>query len=233
MFGFRALDPDPRSAQALVDAVRITPFDGRAAPATRIISPHGRPWSGDQPSGLEYWARLHDIYQAEMVDERDRFYLAMLRHLGIEKGQPFAPSDRLRHILTQAAAAGELMAQANTFAKRFEGARFWPDRQWELAIVLSNTAQRGTYYDELLERAFVVLRGGQLLRGHEKPDAGSWPGLPRDLHRRCWRLARRRQVLHAACARGRPGQAVLVRHGVHRRRLASTVRAVAAVGISR
>jgi hypothetical protein len=61
MFGFRTLDPDPRRAQALVQAVRITPFDGRDAPATRIISPDGRPWSGDQPRGLDYWARLRHL----------------------------------------------------------------------------------------------------------------------------------------------------------------------------
>ena len=97
--------------------------------------------------------RLHAIYQTEIVDERDRFYLAMLRQLGIEQGTPFAPDARLTRILTEAAAAGELMAQANTFAKRFAGARYWPDRQWYLAIDLSNSAQRGPYYDELLERA--------------------------------------------------------------------------------
>ena len=45
------------------------------------------------------------------------------------------------------------MAQANTFAKRFAGSRFWPDRRWDLAIVLDNSAQRGAHYDELLERA--------------------------------------------------------------------------------
>ena len=45
------------------------------------------------------------------------------------------------------------MAKANTFAKRFQGSRYWPDRHWDLAIVLSNPAQRGPYYDELLERA--------------------------------------------------------------------------------
>ena len=59
------------------------------------MSPRGRPWNGDQPRGLEYWVRLHDIYQREIVDERDRFYRAMLRQLGIEKGQPFIPDDRL------------------------------------------------------------------------------------------------------------------------------------------
>jgi hypothetical protein len=56
-------------------------------------------------------------------------------------------------VLTQAAAAGELIAQANTFAKRFDGARYWPDRNWDLAIELGDSAQRGPYYDELLERA--------------------------------------------------------------------------------
>jgi hypothetical protein len=117
------------------------------------VSPEGRPWSGDQPRGIEYWRRLHDIYQSEVVDERDRFHLAMLRQLGIEKGKPFAPDERLTRILEQGAAAGELMAQANTFAKRFPQGTYWPDRSWELAIVLDNSAQRGDGYDELLERA--------------------------------------------------------------------------------
>ncbi len=87
------------------------------------------------------------------VDERDRFYLAMLRQLGIEKGAPFNPDERVSEILEDASAAGELMAQANTFVKRFDGSRYWTDRQWDLAIVLDNSAQRGAYYDELLERA--------------------------------------------------------------------------------
>lgn len=154
MFGFRTLDPDPVRAKALVDAVRIYPYAQREdPPATRVISPEGRPWTGDQPRGLDYWVRLHDIYQREIVDERDRFYLAMLRQLGIEQGKPFDPDERLRGILTQASTAGELMAQANTFAKRFDGVRHWPDRQWDLAIVLDDSAQRGPSYDELLERA--------------------------------------------------------------------------------
>ena len=145
MFGFRTLDPDPDRAQALVEAVRIYPYEQRSdPPPTRIISPAGRPWSGDQPGGLAYWQRLHGIYQSEVVDERDRFYLAMLRQLGIEKGKPFAPDERLRQILESGAAAGELMAKANTFAKRFKNVRYWPDRQWELVLVLDNSSQRET-----------------------------------------------------------------------------------------
>ncbi len=154
MFGFRTLDPDPDRAHQLVEQVHIYPFDRRDdPPPTHLVSPDGRPWSGDQPRGLEYWVRLHDIYQSEIVDERDRFYLAMLRQLGIERGQPFAPGERLTKILLEGAAAGELMAKANTFAKRFSGSRYWPDRQWDLVIPLDNSSQRGPYYDQLLERA--------------------------------------------------------------------------------
>ena len=154
MFGFRTLDPDAQRARALVDAVRIYPYAQRDdPPPTRVISPEGRAWSGDQPRGLAYWERLHHIYQREIVDERDRFYLAMLRQLGIEQGKPFEPDERLVAILEDATTAGELMAQANTFAKRFAGSRYWPDRRRDLAIVLDNSAQRGRSHDELLERA--------------------------------------------------------------------------------
>ncbi|MFJ2835826.1 MULTISPECIES: DUF1254 domain-containing protein [Nocardia] len=152
MFGFRTLDPDPDRARALVDQVRIRPVTG-TAPTTRLISPAGRAWTGDQPRGMDYWVRLHDIYQREIVDERDRFHLAMLAQLGIEKDKPFAPDERTTALLTEAAAAGELMAQANSFAKRFPGASYWPDRQWDLVLQLDRSDQRTRYYDQLLERA--------------------------------------------------------------------------------
>ena len=153
MFGFRTLDPDPEKARALVDAVRIYPYDQRDnPPPTRIVEPEGRRWTGDQPGGIDYWKRLHGIYQSEVVDERDRFYLAMLKQLGIEKGTPFEPDERLTRILTEASAHGELMAQANTFEKRF-AEPYWPDRRWDLAIGLDHSDQRATSHDQLLERA--------------------------------------------------------------------------------
>ena len=152
MFGFRTLDPDPERSRALVEGVRITPLSDVSA-RTELVSPGGRPWSGDQPRGLRYWEQLHDVYQREVVDERDRFYLAMLAALGIEKGKPFDPNPRLVAILTAAAADGELMAQANTFSKRFPGSTYWPDRRWDLVLALDDSSQRTEHYDQLLERA--------------------------------------------------------------------------------
>lgn len=153
MFGFRTLGTDAAQAQRLVDAVGLYPYAHRdAPPPTRVLSPAGRTWSGVQPKGLEYWERLHEIYQSEIVDERDRFFLAMLRQLGIEQDKLFTPDERMTRILTEAAAAGELMAQANAFAKRFPGSRYWPDRQWDLVLMLDRSDQRAAGYDQLLER---------------------------------------------------------------------------------
>ena len=80
----------PRARQALVDAVRIYSYAARGPPADPRDLPGRASLAGDQPRGLAYWERLHEIYQPEVVDERDRFYMAMLRQLGIEQGKPFA-----------------------------------------------------------------------------------------------------------------------------------------------
>ena len=43
------------------------------------------------PLGMEYWRRLDEVIQREPIEERDRFFHAMLKPLGIEKGKPFNP----------------------------------------------------------------------------------------------------------------------------------------------
>lgn len=79
-------------------------------------------------------AKLYDaiefqrVVEREPVEDRDRFFVAMLRPLGIEKGKTFDPDARQTKILLDAAIAGEAMAKALAFSKseRFEGARYRP-----------------------------------------------------------------------------------------------------------
>ena len=54
----------------------------------------------------------------EVVADRDRFYMAMLWRVGIEKGKPFKPNARQRMILEEAALVCEAMAKASDLAKR-------------------------------------------------------------------------------------------------------------------
>ena len=96
----------------------------------------------DNLDGLKYWERLHAIYQDEPIEERDRFFAASLETLGLGKGKPFKPDQRQQKILESAAALGESMAQANSFAKRFPNLLHWPDRRWEYVAAMDDPSQR-------------------------------------------------------------------------------------------
>jgi hypothetical protein len=103
------------------------------------------------PRGMAYWDRIAELIETEPVQERDRFILAQLRFLGIEKGKPFTPDARQQKILSEAAVVGEAMAKANTSDKRVEPA-FWPNTHWKHAAVVS-IDQRQPGFDQLDERA--------------------------------------------------------------------------------
>ena len=130
------------------------PYDQRKSPPkTQILSPGGKEWSAVQPSGMAYWERLSATLNREPVHERDLITVGNLRELGIVRGREFAPDDRQRRILEEAANVGEAMARANSFAKRLPGARVWDDRKWERALMLTETTQRTEDYVEFDERA--------------------------------------------------------------------------------
>lgn len=50
--------------------------------------------------------------------------------IGIRKGEPFEPDDRMKKILTEAAAIANATARAITYAGRDPGIYFYQDRQW-------------------------------------------------------------------------------------------------------
>lgn len=134
MFFYRVLDTDPQRAQTLQTSVRIYPY-GRHddPPATRFLrpKPDGTLRGGTHPAGLAYWERLVQALTGEVGEERDRFFVAMLKPLGIERGQPFRPDARQRQILEKGAQVGEALARASAFATRLESRRYRPDSRWE------------------------------------------------------------------------------------------------------
>lgn len=150
--GTRALDPDPAKAEAWIKQLRLYPYEQRAnPPATRFISPEGRPYSQVPPRGLAYWERLAEIINREPVIERDRFFMAMLAPLGIEKGKPFKPDARQKKLLEEATFVGESMAMAISFDKRIAGSRYRPDANWQFVIML-DPSQEAEHFSQLDER---------------------------------------------------------------------------------
>ena len=154
-FYYRAMDPDPAKAEVLKRSFRVYPWNQRAnLPATRYLTPDFDKVTQvpAMPRGMDYWERVAWIVEREPVEDRDRFFLAMLKPLGIEKGKPFHPDARQTKILTEAAFVGEAMAKANDFDKRLAGAHYRPDAHWDY-IIMVDPAQDLPGYSQLDERA--------------------------------------------------------------------------------
>src|SRR5258708_13297433 len=96
------------------------------------------------------------MIQREPVEDRDRFSMAMLIPLGIEKGKPFQPNERQTKILTEGAFVGEAMAKANTFDMRFRDLRYRPDALWQYFLIL-DPMQDLPNYSQLDQRAAALL----------------------------------------------------------------------------
>ena len=117
--GIRLMSNDRNERMAILKKIAIYPYAERKNPKPRgYITPNGKPWLAAHPRGMDYWERLADMINKEPVQERDRFFMAMLKPLGIEKGKPFQPDARQKKILTEAALVGEAMAKANDFSNR-------------------------------------------------------------------------------------------------------------------
>lgn len=151
-FGIRLMSTDDGERQDALHQIKICPLDQSNNSSTTNVIEVDERWEGWQPRGLTYFERLAEILNCEPVDERDRFFHAMLKPLGIEKGKAFEPDEDQTDLLTDAALVGEAMAKANDFAKRMEAAHYNDGSHWEIATV-SPSDQRWENYDALDGRA--------------------------------------------------------------------------------
>jgi hypothetical protein len=154
LLGIRLMPEDRNERMAMLDKVKVYPYAECTNPKPRgYITPKSKPWMAAAPYTMQYWELLADTINREPVAERDRFFMAMLKPLGIEKGKPFNPSVEQKKILTEAALVGEAMAKANDFFNpRLEDSHYVKGSFWEFATV-SPPDQRREYYDELDGRA--------------------------------------------------------------------------------
>jgi hypothetical protein len=150
----RLLSPDATERDAMMGKIRIYPFSQRATPpATKVLSVGAGTSYANAPRGFAYWERLSHWVNEEPVQERDRIMMAMLRSLGIEKGKPFNPDERMKKLLTEATLVGEAMAKVNDFEKRDMPLAHYADgSKWEFALCL-DISQEAPNFTELDERA--------------------------------------------------------------------------------
>ena len=83
------------------------------------------------PNDYSYWETIHELVQQEPAGAGDPEILGQLAAVGIRKGQPFEPDERMRAILDEAAAVGNATARTLFIAPRdSEGMAYYPGSAW-------------------------------------------------------------------------------------------------------
>jgi len=145
---------DKGAAVANIRKVKVYPFSQRDNPKpNKFVSISGATFNTLPPQGLEFWSRLSMFINNNPVQEHDRFYMAMIKPLGIEKGKEFKPDDRQRKILEEAAKMGDAMGRVMLYDghERFTGINAFAGTNWNWIQPMDPT-QEAEYYSQLDER---------------------------------------------------------------------------------
>jgi len=146
-FGYRVLNP--AKSPGLEKALKIYPYSERNKPKPNKFfqaKKRDKTYFMTQPIGMAYWERLHEYIQLERVNEADRFMMARLKAVGIEKGKDFNPTPRQIKILKKAALVGEKMAMVSSFASRTQAAKYRDDSNWVHPLTLNPSHENGPVY---------------------------------------------------------------------------------------
>jgi hypothetical protein len=154
------VNDDKDGAVANVKRVKVYPLSESSNPKpNKFISMSGKVMETTPPMGMAFWERLAAFINNNPVQERDLFFMAMLKPLGIEKGKEFKPDGRQRAILEEAARAGDAMGRVMLFEgpDRFRqvgeglGAEPFPGSKWHWVFQV-NPVQQTDAYGQIDER---------------------------------------------------------------------------------
>ena len=82
-------------------------------------------------TNIEFWRRLDAVIQEEPLLDEYRPMYGALAAVGITKGRPFEPDERMREILEAAASIGLDQLRVEGFASDRPDRIVWDDRRWE------------------------------------------------------------------------------------------------------
>lgn len=99
-------------------------------PATVFHEGTGVPVNTVPPGDFSYYEMLDEIVQNEPATSLDPELMGPLAAIGIIKGRPFAPDDRMKKILVEAAALGNATSRSLFMAPRDPSWFYYPNSSW-------------------------------------------------------------------------------------------------------
>ena len=128
------------AAEAAVASVkknlRIYPLAKAAnPPQMKFVNLSGKYFNTIGAIDFSYFEDVNTVVQEEPNAAMDPETLGLLASIGIEKGKPFKPDARMKKILTEAAAVGNITARALAYKSRIPEAYFYENSAWNTPFV--------------------------------------------------------------------------------------------------
>lgn len=133
---------DMKQAMENLKDIKIYPYATAAKPKlVKFVDYTNRKLDGTPlrwESNMEYWNHLHKVIEEEPILEEFKPMYGLLSALGIEKGKPFAPDNKMKSLLEQAAKEGRRQMLVSAFANWRPDRMVWKDRKWEWVGLVSD-----------------------------------------------------------------------------------------------
>jgi hypothetical protein len=125
-------DGDPKPGVDNVKKnLRVYPLSQAAnPPEMKFVDISGKAFNTIGPGDYSAFEYLNRTIQDEPSAALDPYTLGVFAAIGIEKGKPFTPDDRLKRILVEAAAVGDATTRTLTYQSRIKDAYLYPNSAW-------------------------------------------------------------------------------------------------------
>jgi hypothetical protein len=131
------VDGKPDAANAMFKTgVKIYPLKDKDNPPQMEFTSFSRTYFNTiHANDFVFYEELNRVIQREPVGMLDPEIRGLFASIGIVKGKPFAPDERMRNILTDAVAVGNATARAIAFESREPETYFYEGKSWFTGFV--------------------------------------------------------------------------------------------------
>lgn len=118
------------------EGLKVYPLSSAdAPPAMEFISGSGKEFNTIHANDFHFYEELHGVIDREPISMLDPELRGLFAAIGLQKGKPFAPDDRMRGLLAESAAIGNSIARCLVFRPRLDGWAYYEDSAWGTAFV--------------------------------------------------------------------------------------------------
>ncbi len=130
-------DGSPQAAtQAMKALMRVYPLsEADTAHAAKFVDLSGREVNTVHANTLRFYEELDEVIQEEPEDSYGPDMMGLFNAIGLRKGSPFHPDERMRKILSDAVAMGNAIARSVDFRSRDPEAAIYPGQHWNTPFI--------------------------------------------------------------------------------------------------